>query len=120
MRHLRVLLLFVLTTVPAHSATLRGTAVDAEGAAVKVRVLIRWDPVGLDEVADNTGSAEDRTVTADRTGHFSLELPPGVYDVFVSAPGFFPHCEKLSVGKDEVRPYEVRLRTSRILNIKVD
>ena len=53
-------------------------------------------------------------------GHFSLELPPGVYDIFLSANGFSPHCEKISLKKNETLIYKARLKVSRMLTVKLD
>ena len=117
----RWFLLVLLTVVSAHAATLSGTVVDYVGAAVPdARVIIHWDSLGLDGVTDNAGLKDDTIAATNATGHFSLELPPGVYDVFVAAAGFFPHCEKLSVKGTGTRPYMVRLKVSRMLKIKLD
>jgi len=116
-----LLLLLALTPLSVHAATLSGTVVDSEGAAIpKAYVVIRWDPVGLDGVKDNLGTNDNKTATTDSTGHFSLELPAGVYDIFVSAAGFSPHCEKITVKVKEGLRYEARLSVSRMLKILLD
>jgi hypothetical protein len=83
-------------------------------------IIIHWDPIGLEGVAENVGSKNDKVGVSDAVGHFSLELPPGVYDIFLSAGGFSPHCEKLSLRKNETRLYTVQLKVSRTLTVKVD
>jgi hypothetical protein len=112
--------LFLLASIPAQAGTLRGTVVDLAGGAIRAQVIVHWDSAGLDGVTENVGLRNDATATADETGHFSFDLPPGVYDVFVSSPGFFPYCEKISVKRDEVRAFQVRLKVSRMLVVKVD
>jgi len=92
--------------------------VGVKGLAIpKAYVVIRWDSAGLDGVKDNLGTTEIKTTTADETGHFSLALPAGVYDIFVSAPGFAPHAEKITVAARESLPYVARLPVTRMLTI---
>ena len=68
--------------------------------------VVHWDSAGLDGVKDNIGTKEDKFATTDATASFSLEMPPGVYDVFVAAVGFSPHCEKLTLKAPEMHRYE--------------
>jgi carboxypeptidase family protein len=95
--------------------------VDSQGAVIpKAYLAIHWDSAGLDGVKDNLGTADNKTVTTDATGHFSLDLPAGVYDVFVSAAGFAPHCEKITLTAKGNPRDQVRLSVTRILKIKLD
>jgi hypothetical protein len=82
--------------------------------------MIRWDSIGLDGVKENVGTKDDIITASGATGHFWPELPPGVYDIFVAARGFFPHCEKITVKRNQVRSYEVVLKVSRMMTVKVD
>jgi hypothetical protein len=87
-------------------ATLSVTVIDSTGAVIpNSSVIVHWDSAGLDDVKDNIGTKEDKVATTDATGSFSLEIPPGVYDVFVAAAGFSPHCEKLTIKPREIHPY---------------
>jgi hypothetical protein len=114
-------LMFVLTASSTDLATLSGIVVDPMGGVIpNSRVIVHWDSVGLDGVKDNVGIKEDKFVTSDRTGHFSLELPPGVYDVFVMAKGFSPHCEKLTMQAEKIHPYKVQLKASRMITTSLD
>lgn len=107
--------------VPMHAATLRGVVIDSQDAVIQhVRVLVRWDPIGLDGVTENVGLKDDATATADSNGNFQLDLPAGVYDVFVTASGFSPHCEKITVKGKGVQPYEVHLKVSRMIKVRLD
>jgi hypothetical protein len=63
-------------------------------------VVVRWDSLGLDDVEDNLGTTDNKTAVTDTTGHFSVALPPGVYDIFLSADGFSPHCEKITITSE--------------------
>ncbi len=82
--------------------------------------MIRWDSVGLDGVKDNHGMKENKTATTDVGGYFSIDVPAGVYDIFVSAPGFAPHAEKVTVKATESFRYEARLPVTRMVTIKLD
>ena len=69
---------------------------------------------------NNLGTSDNKIATTDATGHFSWELPAGVYDVFVSAAGFAPHCEKIRLTAKGNLRYEVRLSVTRMVEIKVN
>ncbi|MGC1416214.1 MAG: carboxypeptidase-like regulatory domain-containing protein [Candidatus Acidiferrum sp.] len=121
MKHLTLLFLLALVPPYTHAATLSGTVVDSQGAAIpKAHLVVHWDSVGLDGVKDNLGTTDNKTATTDATGHFSLELPAGVYDIFVSAAGYAPHCEKITLTTKGNLRYEVRLSVTRMLKIEVN
>jgi hypothetical protein len=121
MKHLKLLLLLALTPLSVHAANLSGIVVDSQGAVIpRAYVVISWDSVGLDGVKDNLGTKENKITSTDETGHFLLELPAGVYDIFVSAPGFLPHCAKITVTAKEGLRYKARLSVSRMLTVKLD
>jgi hypothetical protein len=121
MKHLRLLVLLVLTPLSVRAVTLSGTVADVQGGAIpKAYVVIRWDPIGLDGVQENLGLRKNKTAMTDGSGRFSVELPAGVYDLFVSAPGFAPHSEKITIKAKENFPYEVRLSVTRMLIMRLD
>ena len=64
-----------------------GTVTDQSGAVVpKAHIVIT-----------NTATGVKRETVADDTGHYSIpDVPPGVYDLAVSASGFRPPTELLS------------------------
>jgi hypothetical protein len=120
MNALRLLTLLLVSLAPLHAGTLHVTVLDLQGAVIpNAHAVVHWDSVGLDGVTDNIGMKTDQAATSDATGSFSSELPPGVYDLFVAAPGFFPHSEKITLGKEN-KAYEVRLKASRMLVTKLD
>jgi hypothetical protein len=122
MKYLKMLLLLALAPSFAHAGTLSGTVVDPAGAVIpNAQVVVRWDSLGLDDVKDNLGTTDIKTAATDTTGHFSVTLPPGVYDIFVSADGFSPRCEKITItAKAEVN-FVARLAVSRkTITIKVN
>lgn len=99
-------------------ATLSVTVIDPAGGVIpNSSVIVHWDSAGLDGVKDNIGTKEDKVATTGATGSFSLEMPPGVYDVFVAAAGFSPHCEKLTIKPRELHPHRVQLEVSRMTTI---
>jgi hypothetical protein len=121
MSWLRLALVFLALAVSSDAATLHGTVIDSQGAVIpNSHIVVRWDSIGLDGVTENIGTKEDTTATADQTGQFQLDLPPGVYDVFVTAPGFSPHCEKITVKGKGIQPYDVRLKVSRMIKVRLD
>jgi hypothetical protein len=121
MRYITLLCFLFLASLCANATTLLGAVEDSQGAAIsKAYVLVRWDSVGLDSVKNNAGDKNNHVTATDDMGHFSFDLPPGVYDIFVSAPGFFPHCKKITVGAKYPTHYKARLRASRTLSVTVD
>jgi hypothetical protein len=121
MKYLSLLFFLAVSSLPMHSATLFGTVVDSRGAAIpKAYVVIRWDSVGLDGVKNNFGTNENKTAMTDETGHFSSELPLGVYDIFVSAAGFAPQCSKIALKTQAGLHHEARLQVTRTLTVKLD
>jgi hypothetical protein len=114
-------LIFALTVFSTDLATLSGSVVDPMNAVIpNSRVIVHWDSAGLDGVKDNVGINDDKSVTTDEAGHFSLDLPPGVYDVVVMAKGFSPHCEKLTIQTEKIHSYKVQLKVSRMTTIILD
>jgi hypothetical protein len=71
---------------------LSGVVADTEGAVVpNATVLVHWDSAGSAVgLESNVGVKQDVTVN-------SLELPPGFYDVFVSATAFSPFAQKVRI-----------------------
>jgi len=121
MRYLRSLVLLLLVTCSTKAATLSGTVLDSEGAVIpNAHVIVHWDSIDSNYLKDSHATTQDITATSDSDGHFSLELAPGFYDVFVTARGFFPHCEKIRLKGKEVKSYEIKLKVSRAISIELD
>jgi hypothetical protein len=81
--------------------------------------VIHWDPAGSNYLGDNVGIKADITVSTDSDGKFSLELPSGFYDVFVTATAFTPHCEKIRL-KDRPKTFDVKLKVSPVASKELD
>lgn len=97
---------------PSNTSVIKGVVRDSEGAAIGgAYVLIHWDSSGSTVgLTTNLGSKEDTRVTTNRTGEFSVEVPPGFYDVFVSAMSFSPQCRKIRVRAGETSTYSPKLK----------
>ena len=108
MNLIRFTALLLLAVVSTRASTLSGTVRDRGGAVISnAHVIVHWDPSGSNYLKDNLGIKQDVAATTDSSGHFSLELTPGFYDVFVTAMAFTPHCDKVRLKDKEARTYEV-------------
>jgi hypothetical protein len=73
---------------------------DECGAAISgAMLLFHCDPAGSEVgLKSNVGIKKDLVLTTDQKGNFVAELPPGFYDLFVSAMGFTPSCRKIRMN----------------------
>jgi hypothetical protein len=80
-------------------ALFKGEVTDINGGAIPgAMIIIHWDSAGSRVgLTSNVGIRKDLIAKADGTGGFAVELPPGFYDVFVSATAFTPACRKIRV-----------------------
>jgi Carboxypeptidase regulatory-like domain len=121
MKLIRFTLLLLLAIPSARAATLSGTVRDSEGAVIaNAHVVVHWDSSGSNYLKDNLGIKQDIAATTDSSGHFSLELPPGFYDVFVTAMAFTPYCDKVRLRDKEARIYDVKLKFSPVISKELD
>jgi hypothetical protein len=60
--------------------------------------------------------ARDIRVSVNSLGRYSVELAPGFYDVFVSARGFDPACQKVRVEAGKTGAYDPALKASNLEN----
>jgi hypothetical protein len=122
MRLLCFPILLLLTTVPTNASTLSGTVRDSEGAVIaKAQIIIHWDPSGANYyLKDNLGIKQDITILSDVMGKFSVELPPGFYDIVVMATSFSPQCDVVRLKDKEAKDYKVKLKVSGIISKEID
>jgi len=121
MNLIRFSVLLLLAAVSARAATLSGTVRDSQGAVIAgAHVVVHWDPSGSNYLKDNIGINQDIVATTDSNGRFSVDLPPGFYDVLVTAMAFTPHCDKVRVKEKEPRTYEVKLKVSPLTSKELD
>jgi carboxypeptidase family protein len=119
MNLIRFAVLLLSSVASTRAGTFSGTVRNSEGAVISnAHVVIHWDPSGSNYLKDNLGIKQDVEATTDSSGHFSLELPPGFYDVFVTAMAFTPHCDKVCLKEKET--YDVKLKVSPVTSKELD
>jgi len=117
----RFTVLFLFAVVSTRAQTLSGTVRDYEGAVISnAYVIVHWDTSGSNYLKDNLGIKQDIAATTDSNGHFSVDLPLGFYDVFVTAMAFTPHCDKVRLKDKGTKTYEVKLRVSPLTSKELD
>jgi hypothetical protein len=96
----------------ASNSRIIGTVVDSEGAVIAhANITVHWDPSGSQVgLKDNVGIKQDVNAVTGGDGTFSLDVPPGFYDVFVSAMAFSPACLKVRVTSDKPSHFKMRLK----------
>jgi hypothetical protein len=94
----RISIACIITVVCASSLSadpqfvIAGRVTDSEGAVIaKARVFVHWDPSGSKVgPIGNVGTTQDVSVLTNAEGDYLAKVPPGFYDVFISAPMFTP------------------------------
>jgi hypothetical protein len=114
-------LLVALTVWPQANeskVSLTGRVADSEGAAIKgARVFVIWDSSGsMLGLRDNVGAVDARSAVTDAAGRYSIELPPGFYDVFVSAGSFSPAADKVRVKAGQTAIHDAKLSVDPIVS----
>ena len=107
----------VTLAFPNANGTLKGAVTDSEGAAIRhATVRIHWDESGARVgLKTNVGIKQDLTASTSERGEFSMEVPPGFYDVFISANGFTPQCRKVRVRPGETASFSPKLNADPIV-----
>ena len=97
-----VVFLFLAPLSAEPQSTLTGEIRDSEGAVIaNARVLLHWDSSG--SAVGHLGFKQDVIAVTDASGHYSVNVPAGFYDVFVSAPAFTPIAAKVIVKEQKVK-----------------
>jgi hypothetical protein len=94
----------ITTSIVAASpqGKLRGTIKDQQGAAIaRAFVLVHPDQINKRK--------NDRVLQTNSYGEYSIGLPPGFYDVFVSEVGFSPSCRKVWIRTGQTAVYDTML-----------
>jgi hypothetical protein len=92
--------------------TLRGVVTDFTGAVVPdvaVRV-VQWD---ISEVG-NSVVKEYSALKTGPDGRYSIDLKPGIYDVFFSFPIFSPVAMKVKVDAGKALDFDTKLKLDRL------
>jgi hypothetical protein len=97
-----VTIIFALLAVSGTAfadTSFKGEVIDSSGSGIGgAMIMIHWDSAGSTVgLTDNVGIRRDLLTKTDDSGRFAVELPPGFYDVFVSAMAFTPTCQKVRV-----------------------
>jgi hypothetical protein len=93
------------------STTLKGTVTDSADAPIPdAYILIHWDSSGSGVgLTSNIGLKSDVVLKSGKDGAYAAQLPPGFYDVFVSAMAFGPACRKVRTVTGKATLYNARL-----------
>jgi hypothetical protein len=98
----------IMLTTTAHAqstATLQGTVLDTQRAAVP----------GATVVVRNTATGVERTIITDASGNFvAASLPPGPYQVEVSLQGFQTQRREVTLQVSQTRPLDVELGVAAV------
>jgi carboxypeptidase family protein len=111
--------LVCLSEVVAHAktsamGTLKGVVTDPNGVPFG-GPLVRIVYSGLTH--KRQPAEKEMVAHTDANGQFTVKLAPGIYDLFVSQPGFLPVAEqvKLETGKETV--FDPKLKPGRFAEI---
>jgi len=96
------------------TGTLQGVVTDPSGAVI-TGTLIRIVYWGRSDYGKPP--EKEMTVYTDTNGHFKFELATGIYDVFVSDPGFAPAVKQVNVDAAKVVVFNVKLKFSRYIKL---
>ncbi len=102
--------------------SMKGEVRDTEGAAIAgARIVVHWDPAGSRVgLTSNRGIEKDLQLIADQSGNFDADLPPGFYDLFVSASAFSPSCTKIRVKAGMPVTYTTKLKLNGLVAKELD
>lgn len=106
----------------AQQSAITGQITDSQGAVIRdARVLVHWDTSGSTVgLKDNIGIKQDVAVVTDTNGHYSADVPPGFYDVFVSATGFTPIAAKVRVKEGHAATLDRKLKVDPLVSKELD
>jgi hypothetical protein len=113
MRNLLRLILAFITPAIASGETLKGAVKDSLDTPIAgATVVIHWDSAGSTVgLKDNIGVRADLSIRTKEDGTFSVELPPGFYDVFAASPTFTPVCRKVRTKPGQAMEITFRMNT---------
>lgn len=99
MRYFLPLTLAIIAPAIASGEMLKGAVTDSSGTPISgAMLMVHWDSAGSTVgLKSNVGIKADLIIRTKDDGTFSVDLPPGFYDVFASAPAFTPACRKVRI-----------------------
>jgi Carboxypeptidase regulatory-like domain len=113
---MRVLALLLLSlpevSVALAGTQFNGTVTDSSQTPIaNAMILIHWDSAGSTVgVTDNIGIKDNIILQTQENGTFSLDLPPGWYDVFAAASAFTPTSLKIRIKEGGAQNIKLRLK----------
>ena len=101
-------LLMASALLGSEDGALKGVVTDSSGAVISNVLVhvIRW---GVDHNRA-TVIAEQRDVRTNARGEYSIELPPGLYDICFSSAAFSPFAKKVELKADKVVVLSPRMK----------
>jgi|HubBroStandDraft_2_1064218.scaffolds.fasta_scaffold226201_2 hypothetical protein len=101
-----------VTQDPPAKVLLQGAVTDANGKLLTdAQLIVHWDPIGAKtSLTTNIGIRQDRFLKTDTHGNFYAEIPPGFYDVLITAPGFTPDCRKVRLKPNQNQTLNSKLQ----------
>jgi hypothetical protein len=89
----------IAPTIGLAETRLSGAVTDMSGTPIaNAMVLIHWDSAGSTVgLTTNVGIKQDLVIRTTSNGGFKIDLPPGFYDLFVTAMAFSPRCRKIRI-----------------------
>jgi hypothetical protein len=92
-------------------AKLRVVVADSNGGAIRgSRIILHWDRSGARVgLGSNVGLPEDLSTETSKEGEVLSEVPPGFYDLFVTAMSFSPDCRKIRLKPGETATFKFAL-----------
>jgi Carboxypeptidase regulatory-like domain len=105
----------VIAQDPPAKVLLQGTITDADGKLLtNAQLIVHWDPSGAKSgLTTNVGIPEDRFLKTDTHGNYFAEIPPGFYDVLITAPGLTPTCSKIRLKPGENQTLNAKLQADQ-------
>jgi hypothetical protein len=103
MRSFLLLIILVIAPPAASGEVLKGVVRDSSNTPISgAMVLVHWDSAGSTVgLKSNIGIGEDLNIRTKDDGTFSVDLPPGLYDVFAASPAFTPSCRKVRLQPND-------------------
>jgi hypothetical protein len=107
---------------PTSDGILAGAVADPSGGAIpSAHGIIRWDAVSSNvKLKSTAGVNHDINFRTDERGGYSVNLPPGVYDVFISSDGFQPACQKVLVSAGKQVRFDPVLKVYAMQTVTLD
>jgi len=116
-----IALILTLSVSLVAQSTLNGVVTDVSGGAIAGAVIvIHWDSSGSKVgLHSNVGIKEDLVVRTGANGDFSVNLPPGFYDVFISSMAFTPVCRKVRLNAGSTVTFDPKLRLDVLVSAEL-